>query len=77
MDNHNLWDTVGARMAPYTRADLVAEITELQRQQLESFADGTFGGWPPEREAAHQKRGVCLARLVLDLEALDGTSPGR
>jgi hypothetical protein len=61
-------------MAPHTRIELVAEIVELQREQLESFTDGTFIGWPPEHQAAHQKRGYCLARLVLELEALDETS---
>jgi hypothetical protein len=55
------------------RAELAAEIRELQGQQLESFATGTFSGWPPKQEAAHEKRGNRLALLVLELNALDGT----
>ena len=60
-------------MASHTkRHELVAEITQLRKQQLESFADGAFTGWPPEQEATHQERAERLARLVLELEALDG-----
>jgi hypothetical protein len=55
------------------RAELIAEITQLRKQQLESFADGFFSGWPPEHEAAYEERSDRLARLVLELEA---TPPG-
>ena len=61
-------------MARHTRAELVTEIAELQRQQLESFTDGTFSGWPPEQEAAHEKRTDRLALLVLELNTLDQIS---
>ena len=60
-----------ARMAPHTRAELVAEITELRKQQLEDAADALFGAWTREQGAAHQERADCLARLVLELETLD------
>ena len=30
-------------MAPHTRAELIAEITELRKQQLEAAADALFG----------------------------------
>jgi hypothetical protein len=60
-------------MASHKRAELVTEITHLRKQQLESFADGTFSGWPPEQEAAHSERAGRLRRLVLELEAFDGT----
>jgi hypothetical protein len=53
------------------RAELIAEITQLRKQQLESFADEAFSGWPPEQEAAHNERSDRLKRLVLELEALD------
>jgi hypothetical protein len=56
------------------RAELAAEVKKLQAQQLESFATGTFGGWTPEQEAAHEKRSSRLALLVLELDALDGIS---
>ena len=55
------------------RADLTAEITQLRKQQLESLAKGTFGGWTPEEEVAHEKCTNRLALLVLELDALDGT----
>jgi len=58
-------------MASHKRAELVTEITHLRKQQLESFADGAFRGWPPEQEAAHNERADRLRRLVLELEALD------
>jgi hypothetical protein len=53
---------------------LAAEVKKLQAQQSESFATGTFGGWTPEQEAAHEKRSSRLALLVLELDALDGIS---
>jgi len=58
-------------MASHPRAELAAEIRYLRKQQLESFADGVFSGWPPEQETAHNERGERLSRLVLELEALD------
>jgi hypothetical protein len=62
-------------MASHKRAELIAEITQLRKQQLDSFADGAFSGWPPEQESAHNERGERLSRLVLELEALDETRP--
>jgi len=61
-----------ARMAPHTRAELVAEITELRKQQLEAAADAMFGAWTREQEDAHQKRANRLANLVRELDILDG-----
>jgi hypothetical protein len=58
-------------MAPHTRAELVAEITELRKQQLEDAAEALFGGMTREQEDAHQERAGRLARLVRELEALD------
>ncbi len=60
-------------MASPKRAELVTEITHLRKQQMESFADGAFSGWPPKQEAAHSDRADRLSRLVHELEALDGT----
>jgi len=58
-------------MTPRTRAELIAEITELRKQQLEDAADALFGTWTREQEAAHQERADYLARLVLELDTLD------
>ncbi len=58
-------------MAPHTRAELVAEIVKLRRQQLDSAAKALFGCWTREEEADHQERADHLARLVLELDALD------
>ena len=65
-----------ARMAPHTRAELVAEITELRGLQLESSTDALFGCCTREQEAAHQERADRLARLVRELDTLDEL-PGR
>ena len=44
-------------MEPTTRhTELAAEIADLQRQQLESFAVATFAGFTPEQNAAHNDR---------------------
>jgi hypothetical protein len=58
-------------MTPHTRAEIVAEITELRTQQLEAAADALFGAWTREQEAEHQERADRLARLVLELDTLD------
>ena len=58
-------------MTPHTRAEIVAEITELRKQQLEAAADALFGAWTREQEAAHKERADRLALLVLELDALD------
>ena len=53
------------------RGELVAEIVELQRKQLESFEEGTFGGWSPGQTTEHEERGDRLALLVRRLATLD------
>jgi hypothetical protein len=58
-------------MTPHTRAELIAEITELRKQQLEADGDALFGAWTGEQEAAHQERADRLARLFLELDTLD------
>jgi len=57
-------------MTPRTHAELVAEITELQRQQSEDSADAVFGGLTREQEVAHQLRADRLELLVSELAAL-------
>jgi len=73
MDILKLWNTVKAevRMAPQTRAELLAEITELRRMQSEDQAEATFGCWTREQEVAHQERADRLERLVRELDTLD------
>lgn len=61
-------------MAPNTkRAKLLAEISKLQHEQSESLADATFVGWTSELEAAQKTRADHIARLLLELNALDET----
>ena len=59
------------------RAKLVAEITELRKQQMESMIKATFGGWTRDQMAAHDERAERLRRLTRELEALDETSVKR
>jgi hypothetical protein len=58
-------------MAPHTRAELVAEIVKLRRQQLDSAAKAQFGCWTREEEAEHQERANRLELLVRELDNLD------
>ena len=55
------------------RSELVAEIGELQKLQLESFAKATFGGWTREQAIAHEERSHRILVLHRELNALDGT----
>jgi len=61
-------------MAPHTRAELVAEIVQLQTQQVDDLAEAVFGGWTREQEAAHQKRADRLEVLIRELIAFDEIS---
>jgi len=58
-----------------TRAPLVAEITELQKQQSESRVNDIYLGWTAEGQAAREKRETHITSLRLQLAALDAT-PG-
>lgn len=57
-----------------SRAELVVELSELHRLQLQSMADATYVGWTHEELIAQQKRSDRIAVLQLELDALDGTS---
>jgi hypothetical protein len=48
-------------MTPHTRLELVAEITELRKQQLEAATDAVFGGLTREQEVERQERSERLA----------------
>lgn len=54
------------------RFELVAEIVNLRRQQLEAFTNATLTGWTGEQEAAHRKRSADISSLIAELEAIDG-----
>jgi len=49
------------------RSELVAEIAELQDQQLESFAAATFAGFTPDQNTAHNKRSDQMEALQREL----------
>jgi len=66
---HTFWRE--ARMAPQTRAKLVAEIAKLWGQQSDDLAEGMFCGWTVEQEAEHRKRADRLELLVRRLATLD------
>jgi hypothetical protein len=52
---------------------LVAEISLLRKQQLESIENATFFGWSPEAKADHEKRADRIQLLILQLAKLDKT----
>jgi len=58
-------------MTPRTRDEIVAEITELRKQQLEAATDAVFGGLTREQQAEHQERADRVARLIRELDILD------
>jgi hypothetical protein len=58
------------------RALLVAEITELQKQDSEAHINTIYLGLTGEEQAARQKRGARIASLRLQLAELDGR-PGQ
>ncbi len=65
-------EALDAGMAPRTRDEILAEITELRKQQVDAATDAVFGGLTREQEAAHQERADRLEHLVRELDTLDG-----
>jgi hypothetical protein len=63
-------------MTPRTRDQILAEITELRKQQLEAATEAVFGGLTREQQAEDQERAGRLARLIRELDILDEL-PGR
>lgn len=53
------------------RAELIVEITALQREQWESISTASFYGWTPPTAEAHDQRAERLAALRRELNALD------
>ena len=55
------------------RTRLVAEISLLRKQQLESLENASFFGWTPEAKADHDKRAESMELLRSRLAGLDET----
>lgn len=55
------------------RKRLVAEMSLLRRQQLESIENAAFVGWTPEAKADHDKRAERMELLGRRLAGLDET----
>ena len=55
------------------RARLLAEMSLLRKQQLESMENATFCGWTPEATADRDKRADRIQLLLSWLAGLDGT----
>jgi hypothetical protein len=54
------------------RRALMAEITELRWQQMETLRKVTFGGWTTQVEATHLERSEHITALLRELGELDG-----
>jgi hypothetical protein len=50
-----------------SREEVLAEIAEMGRLQVESNRDATFCGWTREAEAIHDKRADLIAALLREL----------
>lgn len=55
------------------RANVAAEMSLLQKQQLESIKKATFVGWTAEAKADHDKRADRMDLLLGRLAELDKT----
>ena len=51
----------------------MAEIIDLQKLQMESNREATFGGWTRVAQDEHDRRSDHIRRLVKELEALDNS----
>ena len=60
-------------MIPSKCVELLSEIEELRRQQLEFSRQATFGGWTREVDDAHERRAERIAALCRQLDPPDGT----
>jgi hypothetical protein len=56
------------------RKELLAEIAEIRRLQMESNREATFGGWTRQAEAAHEMRADRIAALGRELAVLGETA---
>ncbi len=53
------------------RAKLISEIIELNRLQMESNREATFGGWTRDTQDDHDRRSDHIGRLVKEMEGLN------
>jgi hypothetical protein len=56
------------------RKELLAEIAEIRRLQMESNREATFGGWTRQAEAAQELRADRIAALGRELAVLGETA---
>jgi hypothetical protein len=56
------------------RKELLAEIAEIRRLQMETNREATFGGWTRQAEAAHEMRADRIAALCRELAVLGETA---
>jgi hypothetical protein len=56
------------------RKELLAEIAEIRRLQMESNREATFGGWTRKAEAAQEMRADRIAALGRELAVLGETA---
>jgi L-arabinose isomerase len=56
------------------RKELLAEIAEIRRLQMESNREATFGGWTRQAEAAQEMRADRIAALGRELAVLGETA---
>ena len=55
------------------RTRLLAEMSVLRKQQLESIENAAFFGWTPEAKADHDERADRMELLLSRLAGLDET----
>ena len=60
-------------MTPSKCVELLSEIEEFRRQQLEFSRQATFSGWTREVHEAHERRAERIAALCRQLAPPDGT----
>ena len=57
------------------RADVVAEIATLRRQQLECEIDATYLGWTLKASLVRERRSNRISMLVASLDDIDRSMP--
>jgi len=55
-----------------THARILAQITELQRLQVQARRNAVLGGWTEEEEVERQRRSDRIAELRCQLALVDG-----
>jgi hypothetical protein len=55
------------------KAEVIAELSDLTRQQIKAVKDATFMGWDPAELAAYEQRNKRIAWLRQTLGSLSTT----